>query len=67
MDKQQKQRAQELTMACWWPCKPMGKATIDWGGIANELLNLALSERQRGDMARAVDAADLANAAADMI
>ena len=67
MNKQEKQRARELTMGCWWPDLANGLKSPSWGGIADELLTLALSERQRGDMDRALEASDLADAAADMI
>lgn len=67
MTKQDRERARELTMGCWWPCKAMGKTTTDWGGIADELLSLSFSELQRGNLDRVREAASLAGAAADMI
>jgi len=32
-----KARMRELTLACWWPSKFMGRKETDWRGIAYEL------------------------------
>lgn len=48
-------RARELTMACWWPSKVMGRTVTDWHGVYGELRASSQAEVARGDYARATE------------